>query len=298
MPTYLVADSFATVNSGNATSFRIYGNSVHNALEGGGWVQTADTGQADWSSQAANGTANATQTNAFEIWRADDAWQNTTPIFFKLEYRTFYQTNNPGFVLTFGSGSDGSGNLTGLLSTALTIRMDVRSVATTNYWRVAPGEITIAMGWISTGQGLLFAIERERDASGNTTSGGVCVVLSGGITTGSSALWQQFVWFPNIGTVASESTVGVFTPSLAGAAVTSGNKGLLHGLYFYKGVLTNPSLNLLGGHIGLTPANTPVDFTMYNATHRYVNPQNALNIWTLRSGVASTNFPLLIRWEE
>jgi len=83
-----------------------------------GFTQTADTGQINWTTV----TAPAQNTFAgYEIWRAaNSANQTACPLFFKIEYGA--QNNvvkNPRIRLTFGSGSDGAGVITGNQSAAV-----------------------------------------------------------------------------------------------------------------------------------------------------------------------------------
>lgn len=96
--------------------FREYGLEFNTKLAAAGLVQTADTGQIDWTTVVRSGIN--TLTAGYEIWRFNDAQQSTSPIFFKIDYGTGSATGSPRWAITVGTGSDGSGTLTGTAKTA------------------------------------------------------------------------------------------------------------------------------------------------------------------------------------
>lgn len=86
-------------------------NMVSAALTAAGLPKTADTGQI---------TIPATITraqNGYEIRKLNDAHDGTNPIRFKIKYETV-ATVRPGLTFDLGTGSDGAGNLTGVIFTA------------------------------------------------------------------------------------------------------------------------------------------------------------------------------------
>jgi hypothetical protein len=78
-----------------------------------GLIQTADTGQIDWTTVTMGGSG----VDGYEIWRFNDALQASAPVFMKIGYGNANLTTVPGVYLQVGTGSDGSGNLTGLTTT-------------------------------------------------------------------------------------------------------------------------------------------------------------------------------------
>lgn len=94
-------------------TFRAWAGGLSTAIQAVGMVRTADTGQVDWDTveaPASSGTA-----AGYEIWRFDDPLQNTHPIFWKLEYGSGGATRAVRLWITIGKGSDGAGNVTGVL---------------------------------------------------------------------------------------------------------------------------------------------------------------------------------------
>lgn len=85
--------------------FRAWGSEFASNLASVGMVQTADTGQINWSTV----TSSAPNTAAgYEIWHTSDS-----SLYFKFEYGTGSGASYPMMWVTVGTGSNGSGTLTG-----------------------------------------------------------------------------------------------------------------------------------------------------------------------------------------
>ena len=82
-------------------------------LTAAGWVQTADTGQT--ASGSFVGTASLNTSQGYQIWRMADSLQSTYPVFVKFEWGTGSTANFPTFWITIGTGSNGSGTITGII---------------------------------------------------------------------------------------------------------------------------------------------------------------------------------------
>lgn len=81
-----------------------------------GWTQTVDTGQVDWSTIAAVPASMTGGVAVYEIWKFTDSNATNCPVFMKIEYGSA-ASDLPGLALTFGTGSDGAGTITGNTST-------------------------------------------------------------------------------------------------------------------------------------------------------------------------------------
>ena len=294
--TLLVANGYAS-NSADNTIWRAMGTAVSNAFANAGWVQANDAGQVDWTTVVANGTANSTLTRAYEIWRMNDALQNTTPCFVKLEWRTIFASNNPGFVVTFGGGSDGQGNLTGAISANTPLRMGtaVSTTVTTAAFRGDSNNITIllnannALNWP-----VYLNVERTKDSNGNDTANGFIINMGGGSPAASTIFYSQFYWHPNIGPGPAESDVGVFLQTVAWGG--SGNVTHLYPVYPNRGIFLNPFMNCMYAHIGQVSVNSPFTVTFYGQPHTYVSFPN-MAAYSNRSGQTAGLFNFAIRWE-
>jgi hypothetical protein len=99
---------FFSIAHANDANFRAWGSDLSAAFAEVGLVQTADTGQIDWATVTRPGISTAA---GYEIWRYTDS-----TVFMKIEYGTGTGAVTPGVWLTVGTGSNGSGTLTGTVS--------------------------------------------------------------------------------------------------------------------------------------------------------------------------------------
>lgn len=93
----------------NDAGFRAWGAELSAKFAAVGMVQTADTGQINWATVTRPGTSTAA---GYEIWKLSGG-----SLYFKIEYGTGSNAAFPSFWHTTGTGSNGSGTLTGQLST-------------------------------------------------------------------------------------------------------------------------------------------------------------------------------------
>jgi len=103
--------------------FREWGLEFNTKLAAVGLIQTTDTGQINWATVVRAGT-NAEA--GYEIWRFNDAMQGTAPIYLRIGYGTGSIANAPRIQITVGTGSNGSGTITG---TALSVARNVHQIS-------------------------------------------------------------------------------------------------------------------------------------------------------------------------
>jgi hypothetical protein len=109
MTTYISSGSVTVLHNSDA-AYRAWGSALSAALQGCGLVMTADTGQVDWLTVT---RPSINTFNGYEIYRFDDAMQATAPIFIKVQYGTGSSTTHARILLIIGTGSNGSGTITG-----------------------------------------------------------------------------------------------------------------------------------------------------------------------------------------
>lgn len=177
--------------------FRAWGLAHNTALAAVGQVQTADTGQINWTTVAAPGAGNTSQ--GYEIWKFADTLQATTPIFYKIEYGSGAATADPSLWFTIGTSSDGAGNITGTTMYART-QVALTSSDTTNmfdtYVSGTSGRIAVAL-WVGrsgtvpgTQFPLQWGIERSKDNNGNDTATAFMLGISAN-TPGNQWQWMK-----------------------------------------------------------------------------------------------------------
>jgi hypothetical protein len=264
VPQYLATDA----------DFRTFVQATAAKLTACGLVQTADTGQIDPTAVLKPTAVNTAA--GYQIWRFDDALQATRPIFVKLEYGVGAAVDRPSLWLTVGSGSNGSGTLTGVTS-ARTQLAWANSAAS---GALAPAYASGAAGAGGNGRawftlaGLEEAgsrnawalIARTLDAGGTPTGDGVVVVLANASTA------TQAVLIPGDGSaVRSLLLTGAFgfarQPDSMGKAVVGTDVGVDPFVFFYGKPLYGLGVALLGGSVGSLGIFTA---TVLGAQHTFI----------------------------
>jgi hypothetical protein len=246
-----------------------------------GWVQTADTGQ--------------TASGGYQIWKMADALQATAPVFMKIESTA--SGNFPELFITIGTGSNGSGTLTGRVSPRLTV-LSAGNFATASTGVFSGSTSRFACQIPNTANsacwGVGFAIERSKDSNGNDTGDGVLFISLGtnpqqyylsmagtqrSVANTLSALYPFGQTTLNTGNNATAMTIGMVPP-----------------LIFDQDGIKNAGINLLiYASADLTYGVTFVANT-YGVDHTYF----ALGTTTSPGGpflAAATNPGLAIRFE-
>lgn len=155
-----------------------------------GLTQTADTGQIN----TATVTRPAINTAAgYVILRFNDTLQSTAPIFMKMEFGSAGTTSTPQIWLTIGTGSNGSGTLTGPLSTRVATNAGVvAGSTTTSFTSRFCYNSTFGVAWMAWKQNANttasangftggFYLARSHDNTGAAT-GTDCVVINNSST--------------------------------------------------------------------------------------------------------------------
>jgi len=250
-------------------------------LTSAGWIQTADTGQT--ASGSFTGTASLTTAQGYQIWRMNDALQGTYPVFVKFEWGTGGATNYPMAWITIGTGSNGSGTITGIILARTAIgNGSTQGTACPIYASGTPSRLTIYNFYATATMNFMYLnIERSKDASQADTGLGILAHAF----NGSSALFHGY--FPFTGTsrygvVATMPLVPTY------AAMGSGSDGASNVM-----VLPIIEFNYNGAvNFGIgTLAYYNTDMTTTNQYTVSVNGTNH-NYLALRG----YNFPAFVNW--
>lgn len=161
-------------HSGDA-GFRAWGLEFSTQTGVVGLVQTADTGQINWTTVTRPGINTA---GGYEIWRFADS-----TLFLKIEYGTNASAASPAMWITVGTGSNGTGTLTGQLSTRnLFVSAAVPASTVTNYtsrWCAIADAFSVTWKEISMGatlNGGYLVIGKTCDGTGTSTTTGFAVI--------------------------------------------------------------------------------------------------------------------------
>lgn len=160
--------------------FRAWVIDFQNLIQGAGLVQTTDTGQINTATVTRPGTSTLA---GYNIYKLPDS-----SLYFKIQYGTAANPTNPRIDIQTGEGSNGSGTLTGQLSTSTTQNANVTPASTvttyTSYCCVTNdffGVLWKTSAW-GAGASPCFYIEKTVDNTGAATSlGYVQCRLNGGV---------------------------------------------------------------------------------------------------------------------
>lgn len=231
-------NSASTLGAASSTTIQSWGSAISAAFATAGLTQTTDTGQINWSTVTTPTLANTAA--GYEIWRFTDSLQATAPIFLKIEYGNGTSVGYPGLWITVGTGSDGVGNITGVIRARL-------SMSTLNSGTVTPNFMTydgaslyfLLQAGLGTGYQMGFLIERSRDSSGVATNKGVCVAWANG---SAAANWYVhnyatpalYTYWSGISPVtAPYYTSGTGTPTMATSVATDASSAPAIPIYVY-----------------------------------------------------------------
>lgn len=285
----------------NATdvSFREQGKRLSDALAALGWVKTADTGQVDWATVLRPTTT--TDYTRYEIWRMNDLLQATAPIFLKIEYAaagttTTPSTAGPKYRFSVGTGSNGAGALTGLVSPLREVtaysNMGTDNDLTRHYFggaanRLACGllvfDTTVDMNIVYSG--MFFGVERFKNADGTDNANGFVFWAR------SYSATHFQVMYTSINTAFYETQIPVMTPTFNSSSI--GNDVAVYPVYPLTPKMDNP---LLGAMAYIHPdisREWAVSVQMYGAPHTYLTS----GPYPTNFGRGSTNSCPMILWE-
>lgn len=248
----------------NATDaqFRAWGSLVSGKLAAMGLVQTADTGQINWTTVLAPTVLQTVQ--GYEVWRFNDALQATFPVFFKLEYGSGSAAANPSMHLSVGNGSNGTGSLMGVLSTRQQVSCTAGASPITSYWSGDVDRVVFCFQGSSAANSLLLSMERSLDTSGVRTNEAVLIALF------SLSTAQQRAWNCVTGPyTAYETSFGC----MGGQQSPFGSTGVqvaCYPVFFNKGVFLEYGMNLFAYVDATIGANVAFAFPVFGTSRTYM----------------------------
>jgi len=183
-------------HSSDAT-FRSWGLALSTAIAavitaGGFLQQTSDTGQINWATVTRPGVSTAA---GYEIYKFTDTLSGSAPIYFKLEYGTGSSSTSPQLWITVGTGSNGSGTITGTGTIARSAALNNAAPSSTvnnfpTYVSSVDGFFGIAFklgATVSGGMGM-FGIGRPCNQDASLRSDAVVAYISSGTSNGATAM--------------------------------------------------------------------------------------------------------------
>jgi hypothetical protein len=285
------------------TNFRAWGSWISTELAAMGWVQTADTGQINWTTVTHPTVANTAQ--GYEIWRMADTLQATAPVVIKLEYGGGAAAADPSVWITAGTASNGAGTLTGAATTRQQLQCGFTSTsfALPCYISGATNRLQLAMftnGLAIAGSGaagFMVALERTHDNTGADTN--TAVTFAGcNDNSGWKTVQQTLPTTGGGGAPAMETnTISFATSNTSGTYGTSTGVGPI---FPFLGQYLNPLVGLLTAILPDVSCLATATLAPYGTNHNYLviggsSPGSASNAFMTPSvpgKTASTFFML------
>lgn len=288
------------VDNSSDVAFRAWGSELSTKLAAASAVQTADTGQINWTT-VVRGAINTAA--GYEIWKL-----SSSNLFFKIEYGSGnVVATEPALWFTVGTGSNGSGTLTGQLSTRAAVGLTTTPITSTvtnytSYLCATPNSLglswKLASGGVAGVPRAFFCAQQTVDATGTATTVGYHVAYQ---QTGSVFTTQCVATTAGVTGVQSTKSPFLIVNNNSNPPANSldgaGNNQAFLGWFSILG--TTPQIPLLDLALiltsdlalGITASMTLVGV----AAHTYINA--ASNICFDAQGGLSTGVSLGMIWE-
>lgn len=287
-------------NGGNNTALTL------TAVSGGSsGTVTATNASGVNETHAGSGTTTAqsavpgTSTTIYEIWESQDSVSSTLPIFLRLEYGQSATANSNLFKLTGGTGSNGSGTLTGNVSSVLAHSSNSAGTTGVGNNSVFSGDASrvLCAMFINAGNvanPILFAIERSHDSSGADTDS-YFMVITNFATSGSRFPAQQIVQKPALGGTLTAETAHITALTTLASGVVGTNIAL-GPLFPVIGKLDNPSMAIAFSKGGDIVEGATVTVPYFGSNHTFYCTK-ASSVFTSEPVNSGTSNGILLRYE-
>lgn len=272
--------------------FREWGSELSAKFALAGLVQTADTGQINWTTVVRAGT-NADA--GYEIWRMNDAAQATAPVFFRIDYGTGTTLTSPRIQLTVGTSTSGAGVIGGIASVAWSLGNygtgANTDTARQSYLCVVSG--FFGLSWkTGAAQESIFFFCRTVDADGAATVTGALAWWGGTATNASVS--QSFRYAATAQAFASRTgplnyQICLLPQTPAGSLVDADNQA-------YLWWTITPQVSPLVGACGVFATEVSAGST-FAATLVGVTSRTYIGLTTLRSPEPSNTLKPAMLWE-
>lgn len=282
----------------------------------GGWTVTSDTGQTLPSSLG--GATGVNQKLGYRIYKMNDDFTTENPIYMRVDYGSAsFNATTPtayycGIWISFGTGTDGSGNLTGLLWDGVGFGPAVRSTVycnsnpglgdanypTRNYASGDTSRFVVGMFVTNAPDQICFSLERSRDANGIYTGDGILitysdVAMSGGGGTAVSLSATKYLICNRGGRAQPLLERGLSFPFIRHSPAYSFNGTIPCAIHsHFRGVAQQPGTNtVIVGQNDLLPEGQ-FQFSLYGDNHVYQHLGGMVAARALGSPPSAGNLPL------
>lgn len=297
----LLFDFSTTGNLQSANGLR---NVASLVTVGGLFQQTADTGQINWNTVTFNAANNTIY--GYEMFKMVDGLSSTSPFYLKLRYGNgngaFSPNSYPTIRFSFGSSTDGAGNLMGNVSSEylhdVTNQTGGPGGPTLGEWySSSDGKSYLSMiAWannVNSNASFSLVIERARNSNGIPIDNYVTWFLAYR-NSPTIAMTQRSMFKPTMGAFSTELS-NAFTLFLNQSTGGSGTFACPFPVFPYLGYPDNPMTSIMGMKSGDIVEGAQFQVLTYGVSHNYY--------WSIRGPVALgaatglTNIGIGIRYD-
>jgi hypothetical protein len=270
----------------------------------GGWQLSTEAGET--APAALAHPTNTNQKRGFRVYKMADSLQASYPVYIRIDYGSSAQSpNGPGIWYTIGTGSNGSGTITGILfngglaaQAQVCCSNFVSTGAFNSYGSSMPARAAIAM-FVSGNSAyhFVFIISRTKSSQGVDNSDGLLITYRDGINISNGIAHCQYLAFLGGVQPVVESGMNYILSRQNPGQSFGGDIGVGVPSHF-KGVAMQPGTNFLITNSGdLTPEAT-ISIDMYGTIRTYVQ-LNALPPYKALSAgsIVDTNARCLMRYD-
>lgn len=296
MATRTISGTLLPTNNTDA-DFRAWVQFIEDTLvTTGAWVVTADTGQMTIASATKPGAANTKV--GYRIYRMDDAMQATSPVFVRIDYGSGAAATSPGFWVTIGTGSNGSGTITNIrfnggAVAAPTVSCTGTTTGTFNaYGSADTGRVSLGLFVNATASRIIaFVLERSKDSTGAVTADGLIMAYT---TSGSQIDKSQYIVLGSATQPPNEPGL-FYALSNSNPSAFGSNVGI--GIHTpMKGVAQYPSNNLAIVRSSDFLAEVTITCSIYGVTRTFQH-LNSLGVYQALTGAQDNTSRAAIRYD-
>jgi hypothetical protein len=275
--------------------FRAWGQSISDALDAIGLIQTADTGQIDWTTV---GIPTISTVSGYEIWRFNDAAQTNAPVFIKIEYGAGSTLARPLIWITVGTGSNGSGTITTIWGSRTQMNSTGNAAAGDQIhyacFDAATGTFWMSLNALVASPNFFVMVARYGDDNGLATEHGALAWIKGTSTPASNTMFGYSADLALAIVPVPGWSVG--RSFAAGAVTVFGQPGIVS----FPISITGDRLHWMGGAVGIASADWPfagVWTLTHLGTSRTFISMGGWGHTVGTDAAASTGTSLLLVWE-
>jgi hypothetical protein len=241
--------SSQSIGMTNATDaeFRAWAKFIFDTLvTTGGWVQTSDTGQINFTTVTRPTVAN--EKKGYIVVRMDDSLQATAPVFMRVDFGNSSTVGVPAIWVTIGPSSDGAGNINdAYLTPGTTSSIRANGTFTTfpvfSWGAAGTSWVAIAMGCNTVGANgaFVFMLERSKNGAGQDTGDGLILLY---LDAEGNLNQTQYLYLDDTVQPPEELGIPTILSQRGGSAVASEDWGVAIPFPF-AGIVVQPGINCL-----------------------------------------------------